>query len=252
MPMKTARRTRSVELFFLLVFLLSLPVYLLRLVPPYSLLMVFNPFIAASILTSREEGLSGVRRLWKRTFDYRRIRRKVWYIPILLLMPAAMALQYGLMRLMGESIPRLQFPLLMIPVYFVAFFILAIGEEVGWSGYALDPLQERWGALPAGVILGAVWALWHLVPYALLHPPLWVAGQCLATVMARVLMVWIYNNTGGSVFGMILFHAMINMGSVPDYGFRYDPVLVGPILALMAAVVVFLWGPETLARYWYG
>ncbi|WP_292518378.1 type II CAAX endopeptidase family protein [Methanoculleus sp.] len=250
--MKTTRRTRSVGLFFLLVYLLSLPVYLLRLIPPYSLLMVANPFIAASLLTCREAGWDGVRCLWERSFDYKRIRRKVWYIPLLLLIPAATILQYGLMRLMGEvSIPRLQFPLLAMPVYFVVFFVLAIGEEVGWSGYALDPLQDRWGALPAGIILGVVWALWHLVPYSLANPPLWVAGQCVATVAARILMVWLYNNTGGSVFGMILLHAMINMGSVPDYGFRYDPVLVGPILAVMAAVVVFLWGPGTLARYRY-
>jgi hypothetical protein len=39
-------------------------------------------------------------------------------------------------------------------------------------------------------------------------------------VLLRVLMVWIYNNTGGSVFGMILFHTMINMATIPDYGFR--------------------------------
>jgi len=249
--MKNTATTRSVGPFFLLVFLLTLPVYALRLVAPYTLLMVFNPFIAASALTFREAGSGGVRRLWRRSFDYKRIRRKIWYIPLLLLIPAATILQYGLMRLMGVSIPRLQFPLLMMPVYFLVFFILAIGEEVGWSGYALDPLQDRWGALPAGIILGVVWALWHLVPYSLANPPLWVAGQCLVTVAARVLMVWLYNNTGGSVFGMILFHAMINMGSVPDYGFRYDPVLVGPILTVMAAVVVFLWGPGTLARYRY-
>ncbi|MCM2464898.1 CPBP family intramembrane metalloprotease [Methanoculleus sp. CWC-02] len=214
--------------------------------------MVFNPFIAASILTCRKAGSDGVRLLWKRSFDYKRIRRKIWYIPLLLLIPAATTLQYGLMRLMGVSIPGLQFPLLMMPVYFPVFFILAIGEEVGWSGYALDPLQDRWGALPAGIILGTVWALWHLVPYSLANPPLWVAGQCVATVMARILMVWLYNNTGKSVFGMILFHAMINMGSVPDYGFPYDPVLVSVILTVMAAVVVFLWGPGTLARYRYG
>jgi membrane protease YdiL (CAAX protease family) len=241
----------SVWIFILLVFLLSLPVYVLGLVPPYSLLMVFNPFIAASLLTCREAGWDGVRRLWGRSFDYTRIRQKIWYLPFILLIPTMTILQYGLMRLMGVSIPGLQFPLLMMPVYFLVFFILAIGEEVGWSGYALDPLQDRWGALSAGIILGTVWALWHLVPYALANPPLWVAGQCIATVLIRILMVWLYNNTGRSVFGMILFHAMINMGSVPDYGFPYDPILVSVILAVAVAAVVFLWGPGTLARYRY-
>ncbi|MCK9277174.1 MAG: CPBP family intramembrane metalloprotease [Methanoculleus sp.] len=251
MPMENTTTTLSPWTFFLLVFLLSLPVYVLGLVPPFSLLMVFNPFIAASILTCRKTGWDGVRRLWGRSFDYTRIRQRIWYIPLLLLIPATTILQYGLMRLMGVSIPGLQFPLLMMPVYFLVFFVLAIGEEVGWSGYALDPLQDRWGALPAGIILGTVWALWHLVPYALANAPLWVGGQCIATVLIRILMVWLYNNTGRSVFGMILFHAMINMGSVPDYGFLYDPFLVSVILAVAVAAVVFLWGPGTLARYRY-
>ena len=249
--MEKTATTLSPWIFFLLVFLISLPMYVLGLVPPFSLLMVFNPFIAASILACREAGSDGVKRLWRRSFDYTRIRQKIWYIPLLFLIPVTMVLSYGLMRLMGVSIPGLQFPLLMMPVYFLIFFFLAIGEEVGWSGYALDPLQDRWGALPAGIILGTVWALWHLVPYALANAPLWVGGQCIATVLIRILMVWLYNNTGRSVFGMILFHAMINMGSVPDYGFLYDPFLVSVILAVAVAAVVFLWGPGTLARYRY-
>jgi membrane protease YdiL (CAAX protease family) len=142
--MKHTATTTSVWTFFLLVFLLSLPVYVLGLVPPYSLLMVFNPFIAASLLTSRKTGWDGVRRLWGRSFDYTRIRRNIWYLPLILLIPATTILQYGLTRLMGVSISGLQFPLLMMLVYLLVFFLLAIGEEVGWSGYALDPLQDWW------------------------------------------------------------------------------------------------------------
>ncbi len=236
--------------FFALLFLVTVPVYALRLVPPFSLLMVANPLIAASFLTYHEAGADGVKRLLARPFDYRRIARKRWYLPILLLVPLVSILSYAWMRLAGAAAPDLRLPVL-LPAYFLVFFVLAIGEEAGWSGYALDPLQDRLGALPAGIVMGTVWALWHLVPYALANPPLWVAGQCATTVLLRVLMVWIYNNTGRSVFGMVVFHAMTNMGSVPDYGLPYDPVRASVILAAIAAVVIFLWGPRTLARFRY-
>jgi CAAX amino terminal protease family. len=238
-------------IFFLLLFLLTLPEYALGLVPPYSVVMVLNPLLAASILTYHDEGFGGIVHLLKRSFDYSRIRRKTWYAPLLLLMPTTLILMYAWTRWTGVPMAGLQVPFLLLPPYFLVFIVLAIGEEVGWTGYALDPLQDRWGALPAGIILGAIWALWHLIPYALANPPLWVAGQCVTTVMLRILMVWLYNNTGKSVFGMILFHAMINLCTIPDYGFTYDPVLAGIILTGMAAFVVIFWDSRTLTRFRY-
>jgi membrane protease YdiL (CAAX protease family) len=226
-------------------------VYALRLAAPYSLVMVANPLVAAALLTWREAGPAGVKRLLARAFDYRRIEHRSWYFPILLLMPALMALEYAWLRWTGAPVMPVGVPLPMLSAYLLVFLALAIGEEVGWSGYALDPVQERYGALAAGVLIGAVWGLWHLVPYLLANTPSWAAGQFATTVLIRVLMVWIYNNTGGSVFGMVLFHAIINLAEVPDYGFRYDPVLMSLLLAVTTAVVVFLWGPRTLAEFRY-
>lgn len=45
----------------------------------------------------------------------------------------------------------------------------ALGEELGSSGYVLDPLQERWNALQSSGILGVVGVVWHLVPLLLIH-----------------------------------------------------------------------------------
>ena len=50
-------------------------------------------------------------------------------------------------------------------VFVIIFVILAGVEETGWSGYATEPLQSRHGLLGAGLILGVVWAVWHIIPY---------------------------------------------------------------------------------------
>ncbi len=83
---------------------------------------------------------------------------------------------------------------------------------------------------------------------------MWIGAWGLSTVAQRVLLVWIYNNTGKSVFAATLFHAMSNLGwqLFPDHGSHYDPRLTGPILAVAAACVTALWGPRTLARYRHG
>lgn len=257
---------RSPLIFFLLVFLLSIPIWAIgpvaeRFLPvelpkglPISSLMAFTPAIAAVVLVWRKEGSDAAKELLKRAFDYKRIRKKAWYVPILFFMPAVMVLQYGLLKVMGVPLPDPQIPVLMVLVSFVVFFIAALGEEVGWQGYAIDPLQERWNALAASVILGTVWAVWHIVPLIQANrPPMWIAGQCMGMVATRILIVWLYNNTGKSVFAAILFHATNNVTTVllPSYGWHYDPLVAFLTLAVAALIVTFLWGPETLARFRY-
>jgi hypothetical protein len=109
--------------------------------------MFVCPATAALFLVYGENKTAGVIALLKRSFDYQRIRSKVWYTPILLLMPGVMVLSYGLMRLMGLPVPTPQFRVLATIAMFLVFFIAALGEELRWSGYVIDPMQNRWGAL---------------------------------------------------------------------------------------------------------
>jgi uncharacterized protein len=258
-------RRRSPWIFFLLVFVLSVPFWLAgpladqllqKAIPidlPLSALQAVNPLIAASILVYGENGSEGVKRLLRRALDYGRIKRKVWYVPILCLWPTTMVLAYGSMYLAGAPLPDdPRFPMLILPLLFVVFLVSATVEQVGWQGYAIDRLQGRWNALEAGIIVGVVWAIWHVVPLMeLRQTPTWIAWQCLGMVPFRILIVWIYNNTGRSVFAAIVFQATANVSqfSFPNYGSHYDPFVVGLILTFMAAIVTLVWGPETLARY---
>lgn len=257
---------RSPWTFFVLVFVLSIPFAVLGafsdlsfpkelgLNIPISGLMLVCPLIAAVILIYREERLPGVGSLLRCIFDLRRVKHKIWYLPTFLLMPLVMVLLYGALRLTGQPLPAPHISLqtlLLLPILFVAFFLGAIGEEVGWTGYATDPLLARWTALGGALIVGSVWALWHTITYIEAHnAPRWTVAQTLGTIVLRIFIVWLYNNTEHSLFIAISFHSMVNV-SESMFGPQYNPVLSLAIMAAIAVLVVFLWGPKTLARVRY-
>jgi membrane protease YdiL (CAAX protease family) len=248
-------RKRSPLRFFVLVFALSLPIWLIEPRNWPITASVGTPLIAALILVYREDGRAGTRRLLRRVFDQRRIEPKIWYVPTIFLLPIIYLLTYEVTRLTGLPLPDKPYiPLLITPLLFVLFFILALGEEVGWTGYAIDPLQERWSALTTSIILGSVGAIWHFVPLVQMgRAPTWIAWWTLGAVALRTLTVWLYNNTGRSLFAAIVFHATFNAGFAvfPNQGSHWDPAVAGVITAFAAAIVTFLWGPKTLARYRY-
>jgi uncharacterized protein len=256
MPPLPRARSRSPVKFFLLVFALSIPFLVagaltgIELLPglPLAALSFVCPAAAALILVHAENGYAGVMALLKRSFDYERIGAKAWYVPIFLLMPGVMALSYGLARLMGVPVPAPQVPILAALAMSAAFLVGALGEELGWSGYVIDPMQDRWGALKASVLLGLVWAAWHIVPLMQAHrAPAWIAWWCLGTVSMRVVMVWLYNNTGKSVFAVAVLHASNNVAwqLYPVHGSYFDPRVNGLVMAFVA-VVVTAWKPRAL------
>lgn len=249
----------SLPLFFLLVFALSIPFWViggatdLELMPGLSVsaLMGFCPMAAALILVYRDGGVADALALLMRSFDLKRIKSKRWLVPVLLLMPAVSLVVYGLMRWMSMLLPAAQFHLFTALLMFIAFFVEALGEELGWSGYALEPMQARWRALGASVLLGLVGIAWHLTPLLQMgRTPTWIAWWCLYALTFRVFTVWLYNNTGKSVFAAALFHATLNLAYAlfPVDGSHFDMRLAGLVMTGIALVVVVVWGPATLTR----
>ncbi|MCC7054259.1 MAG: CPBP family intramembrane metalloprotease [Gemmatimonadaceae bacterium] len=250
---------RSPLNFFGLVFALSVPFWLagavsdLQLMPGLSVsaLMTFCPMAAALILVHREGGGARVAELLSRSFDFERIRSKRWYIPVLFLMAGVNLAVYGVMVGLGMPLPSPQIQLTSASLMFVAFFAGALGEELGWSGYITGQLQRRWNALQTGLILALVAVLWHLPALLLVHrSPRWIAWWCLYAVAARILIVWLFNNTGQSVCAVALFHATLNLSYMlfPVYGSHFDMRIAGVIMVLAAAIVIAVWQPDTLAR----
>jgi len=251
--------------FILLVFVISVPFWLIgtvvdRFLPkalsinlPFAALVFVCPMAVGLYLSYRENGWVAVKQLLKRALDYARIKQKVWYLPIILLWPVVMIFSYAWMKIIGSALSALQFPNWVAPVSLVLFFIGGIGEELGWMGYLIDPLQARWGALGAGVILGLVRASWHIVPFIQAHnTPVWILWQCLGVIPGQIMAVWLYNNTGKSVFAIILLHAIYNVITLvfPNYGFIFNPFNFFVLTAAAAVIVVLLWGPS-LRRFRY-
>ena len=160
------------------------------------------------------------------------------------------------MRLIGAPLPVPEVSLLTLLILFALFFISATCEEAGWSGYAIDPLQARWGALGASLVVGSVWAAVHVAPDLQGHHTwAWIASQRCFSAVLRVLIVWLYNNIEKSVFAAILFYDMDNVTVYTlfpnDGGSHYIPAITASLTAITAGIVTFLWGPKTLARYRY-
>ena len=244
----------------MLVAVLSIPFYLagvltgFTLLPglPVSSLAAFCPVTAAGILTYEESRGAGVAALLKRSFDFRRIRAKVWYVPVVFLMPAVMTLSFAAIRLSGVAVPVPEINVLPAFVLLAAFFLAALGEELGWCGYAIDPMQAKWGALQAAILLGLFWVFWHYVPlFQAGRSVAWVAWWSIGSVALRIIIVWLYNNAGKSVFAAAFFHMTINLTwqLFPVNGSYYDPVITSLILVCVAVIVVAVWGARSLATY---
>ena len=133
------------------------------------------------------------------------------------------------------------------------------GEEIGWRGFALPRLQERYGALAASLLLGLVWAAWHL--------PLWfVPGQEMPpfllfvpnVVALSVVLAWLYNGTQGSLLIVALAHTANNVAfrvfgqavaAMPADGLRVGPLVTDVAVPVaMVVLLALLTDPRTLTR----
>jgi membrane protease YdiL (CAAX protease family) len=191
--------------------------------------------------------------LW-RIFDFNRIGDYRWYGAIVLLPLLISLLSLGGSILFGARLPPAMLPFAALPVTLPFFFVLAAGEEAGWMGHAFEPVQARFGALWGALLLGVVWATWHIPFLVFMMPDAIVLSAIVVTqVSTRVLIVWVYNNAGKSVFAAILYHTTMNalMVTLPDTtstGALGSAISCGLVLSA-AVVVTLLWGPQTLARY---
>jgi membrane protease YdiL (CAAX protease family) len=250
-------RAADVGLFFGLVAVLTLPFWLaggatgILLMPglPLAGLAVVCPAATAVILTLRRGGLPAARRLLARVADGSQVKPAVWWLATILVTPILAAVAFAILRLGGSAIPDPSFSAPTVLALSAAFLIGGLCEELGWTGFALEPLRDRFGPLAAAVIIGGAWAAWHYPALLQAHRSLaWIGWWTLGTVGLRLLMVWLYEQAGPSLLLVAVFHAMSNLAwqLFPVRGSWFDPRLHGLLTAGLALLLFLVWRPRAL------
>lgn len=219
----------------------------------------FGPPLAAAILVGINS--NSLRAWFSQVLKWRVAPR--WYL-IVIGLPVVIVLAGvgGALALAGGPINFSVIPqrLPMIAVAFVLAVLLGGGqEEFGWRGFALPYLQEAYGALAASLVIGVVWAVWHL-PLFLMDAPRNQSGSFLLytglVLGLSILLTWCYNSTGGSVLVAMLFHGGINASGnflpasievLNQWSMAIDVGMLGGVWITVLAVLVWS-GPYTLSR----
>jgi uncharacterized protein len=213
------------------------------------------PSVLGVLFVAILRGRSGVVTLLRRLLHARIGLR--WYLAVLALSMIA-PLAIGVSILFGGATPVVGMTILGV----LSFFLIsifpgsALGEELGWRGFVLPRMQARHSALKASLIIGILWGSWHL--------PLWLTGNeshpislfvpfVIAVIASSVMYTWLYNNTGGSLFIVVLFHATSNLPItilISPMGSRgAQPFLIYVALMIVAAAaIVIATGAEHLSR----
>jgi uncharacterized protein len=147
---------------------------------------------------------------------------------------------------------------LYLPTLFTTFLVNPIGEETGWTGFALPHLQKRFRPWLSAVILGAMWAIWHLpgffVPSEMgAFNPVNFIFFVLLSSFVRILWTWVTNHARGSGVAAILLHASSNAVSLalitsllpapsPDQMALSSLLLLGLMFLFAVLVLVFTRG----------
>lgn len=137
--------------------------------------------------------------------------------------------------------------------FLLVFFVGGpLGEEFGRRGYALPAMQGRWGWRLASLLLGAVWAVWHLPLFysadtVQSHLPMGL--YALSAIASPVLFAWLFNRGEGSVVPVLVLHTAVNAWSLiipvmvlPDGSNLQAFQIVVGILVLTAIALLFLGG----------
>jgi uncharacterized protein len=218
-------------------------------------LWTWIPAIAALACAALMDGRAGVRDLGRRLVLW---RVRWWWYPVVLVGPLVFSLiAAGIAVLVGEPWIAVRPAALglSIPALVLTFLILmltdGLGEELGWRGYLLPRLLGRYRAIPASLILGFGWWMWHL-------PLVWTAGAAiegqppwllLADLLAKSLIfTYVFLGTRGSVLFVIMLHASTNLFVVSP-AVTSDGDLALPLVALalkwVLAVALFIQLPRS-------
>jgi len=259
--MEKGERRREVPLFFLvtivITWLLWAGVWLSQRgtlsLPAEPLLRfgTFTPTAIGLIFAFRSGGKPEVRRLLASLFDpYIKVR---WLTYIFGVPFGVSALSCLIFVALGGSLPKAQVALPFIPFAFiyVLVFLGPLGEEAGWRGLALKRLLKRLAPMKAALLLGAVWAVWHLPLFfiegtaqhalAAFGLPATLVCYLIYTLMISILITLVYVMTNENTLTALLFHtaANLSLGIVPLIFIKSGAAILLVVLGTVTAGYVY-------------
>ena len=227
---------------------------------PWKLLAAFGPSVVGLFAIYTYSGRDGLRKVWKQLIDWSR-PKIFWYVFSLAGPPLAMLASLGFHIILGGEGLTFNDPAeiyRVIPVFFLVLIFSVLGEEVGWRGFALSWLQERFNAFQSSLILGVIWALWHLPLFWIsgdFHQQLPISWFIIQTITLTFIYTWIFNATNQSLLIILLFHAASNtafgvLPMLPELANgSTQPAWILVILQFAAVCLLLLInGPKTLTK----
>ena len=152
--------------------------------------------------------------------------------------------------------------ILNVPAVFLTFLIIAAGEELGWRGFALPLLQQRWSAGRATLIIWMMWGVWHIPAFfiglSFSNFQDWllvISGFFLLLLPVSYLFSWMQNISHGKTSLAITMHAAVAATSGITNAAVTDPIMfftaytIGYLLILVWIVSFGGWTASKASRH---
>lgn len=202
---------------------------------PVFLVAVYAPGIIGTFLVWQHYGRKGLGSFFRRLTLWR--MPLVWWLYLLVGFPAMIYLGAALKGTLRDPFPFSPWYQVLPEVLF-AMFLLGTNEEFGWRGVALPLLQRKFPPFWAGLILGIIWAAWHIPAFFIsgLQYEAWSAVPYFGGVIAlSVILTPLFNSSRGSLLIAYLYHFQMMNPIFPDAQ-PWDSLFV----AIVAVVIVIL------------
>lgn len=231
--------------------------------PAASQLGALSASLAAIVLVVIEGRKGGLRELIGRVLIWR-VGIQWWAFALFFAIIPSVAALYLFNLLGGPAVDWSRLPPLVtvIPMFLFLTIAAGIGEEFGWRGFLLPRLQARHNALVSGLIVGVLWAIWHIPLFFIqgtnqydlqsqggLLPA--ILGYSLFVIVTSVQFTWVFNNTRGSVLLAAVLHGASNTwgGYIDVYRGHFGGVLTFMAVSVLVSIIIVLMaGPANLSR----